>query len=300
MDESALAERLDVPVTVFDATPDTSAHLRRRAREGAPHGTFAVANELTAARGRTGDAWSAPPGGVWSSTLLYPDLDPAHAGRLTVAGGLATAEMARSFGIDAGLEWPNDVVVRAQRDAAADRERPDGEPDVPDKGARPKLAGVLTEAVVDAVPIAGKPVDEAIDDPGELDCVVLGIGVNADLSPDAIGTDRPVTTMRAERGSPVDRAEVAARLHERVLDRAAQVETDGGFTAALDDWREVAVTLGERVRVERRGDLEPIEGTAADVDERGALVVATDEGTDTVSEGECRSLRRDQTGSTAD
>lgn len=307
MDEAALADRLVVPVTVLDSTPDTSARLRRRAREGAPHGTFAVANELTAARGRTGSAWAAPPGGVWSSTLLYPDLDPERAGRLTIAGGLATVEMARSFGVDAWLKWPNDVVVDRDRADAIASERSDapaversdatGAP-TPDR--RPKLAGVLTEAVVDAVPIAGKPVDEALDEPGDLECVILGVGVNADLAPGDLETDRPVATMREETGGPVDRTEVAAALHERLLDRAAQVETDDGFAAALDDWRALTVTLGERVRVERRGDAEPLVGRAIDVDERGALVVETDGGTEAVSEGNCERVRPAQAGANAD
>lgn len=270
MDESELDSRLGVPVTVFDVTPDTSGYLRRQIPD-APHGSFAVANELTAARGRTGNAWAAPPGGVWSSTLLYPDLDPEAVGRLTIAGGVAAAETARSFGVDARVKWPNDVVVS------------DGE-------TRRKLAGVLTEAVVDAVPIVGKPVGDAFDDPGELEAVVMGVGVNADLEPAALETDRPVTTLRAETGSGVDREEVAARLHERLLDRADEVETAAGFGAVLDEWRELAVTVGEPVRVAVDGQV--IEGTATDVTATGALVVRTDEGREIVREGECERLRR--------
>lgn len=284
MDELALEERVDAPVTVFDSTPDTSAHLRRRATDGAPHGAFAVANELTAGRGRSGSAWAAPPGGVWSSTLLYPSFGPEHVGRLTFAGGLAVAETARSFGVDVGLKWPNDAVV--ERD-----------------GDYQKLAGVLTEAVVDAVPVAGKPVDEALDDPGELECVIMGIGVNADLDPGELDTDRAVTTLRAETGGSVDRVEVAARLHERLLARAAQVEDAAGFAAVLDDWRELSVTVspdGEgadgtdpvRVRIDRRAD-KTLVGDAVDVDENGALVVETDDGRIAVTEGDCEKLRRE-------
>lgn len=272
MDEATLADRLGVPVTVFESTPDTSAHLRREARDGAPHGTFAVADELTAARGRSGSTWAAPPGGVWSSTLLYPDLDPTNVGRLTVGGGVAVAAMARSFGTGAGIKWPNDVVV--------DRD-----------GERAKLAGVLTEAVVDAVPIAGKPVDEVLDDPGDLECVVLGVGVNADLAPGDLDTDRAVTTLRAETGGPVDRSEVAARLHERLLQRAEQVESEAGFAEVLDDWRDLSVTLGEDVRVERH-DGDPFVGTAVDVDETGALLVETGGEEVRVTAGDCEELRR--------
>lgn len=282
MDEAALSDRIGVPVTVFDATIDTSAHLRRRAREGAPHGTFAVADELTAARGRTGSDWAAPPGGVWSSTLLYPEFGPTHVGRLTFAGGVAAAETARSFDVDARLEWPNDVVCPA----------PPGDADG-DTGpaARPKLAGILAEAVVDAVPVAGKPVDEAIDDPGDLECVVLGVGLNADLDPADVETDRPVATIRERTGGVVDRSSVAARLHERVLVRAEQVETDDGFAALLDEWRDLSVTLDDRVRVERRSG-EALAGTVEGVDETGALRVATDDDVVRVTVGDCENLRR--------
>ncbi|WP_255150332.1 biotin--[acetyl-CoA-carboxylase] ligase [Halorarius halobius] len=271
MDEATLSQRLGVPVTVFESTPDTSAYLRREARDGAPHGTFAVANELTAARGRSGDGWAAPPGGVWSSTLLYPEFGPEHVGRLTFAAGVAVAEAARSFGVDAALKWPNDVVVERE--------------------GTMKLAGVLTEAVVDAVPVAGKPVDEALDDPGELECVVLGVGVNADLDPADLDTDRAVTTVRAETGGAVDREEVAARMHDRLLDRAARAETDEGFAAVLDDWRELSVTLDQPVRVELGTD-ETLVGTATDVDATGALLVETEAGRKRVTEGDCETLRR--------
>lgn len=42
----------------------------------------------------------------------------------------------------------------------------------------------------------------------------MGIGVNADLDPTDLDTDRAVTTLRVETGGPVDRTEVATRLHE--------------------------------------------------------------------------------------
>jgi len=270
MDESALESRLGVPVTVFDATPDTSGYLRRDIPD-ATHGSFAVANELTAARGRSGNAWAAPTGGVWSSTLLYPDLNPEEVGRLTIAGGVATAEAARSFGVDARLKWPNDVVV-------------------PDGDERRKLAGVLTEAVVDAVPVVGKPVGDALNDPGDLEAVVMGIGVNADLDPSALETDRAVTTLRAESDEAVDREEVAARLHERLLERADDVETETGFGTVLDEWRDLTVTLGESVRISVGNRV--IEGTATDVTETGALVVRTEQGREVVREGDCERLRR--------
>jgi BirA family biotin operon repressor/biotin-[acetyl-CoA-carboxylase] ligase len=96
---------------------------------------------------------------------------------------------------------------------------------------------------------------------------------------------------RASEGAPHGTFAVAASLHERLLARADAVETDDGFAAVLDDWRARAATLGETVRVERR-DGQVLTGEPVDVDDRGALVVETDEGKRRVTEGECERLRR--------
>jgi len=272
MDADRLDDAIDAPIEVFDETTNTTDTIRARGREGAPHGTFAVAEALTSAVGRSGSEWSAPPGGVWSSTLLRPSFGPEHVGRLTFAGGLAAAEAVAAFGVDARLKWPNDVVVL--RD-----------------GRQHKLAGVLTEAVVDDVPIAGKPVDDALETPGELQFVVAGIGINADLDPSELSTDRDATTVRAEVGS-VDPTAVAIELHERLVARAADAETRSGFERLLAAWRKRSSTLGERVRVERRDGV-VLAGEATTLREDGALVVETDDGEAVaVTEGEVGRARR--------
>jgi BirA family biotin operon repressor/biotin-[acetyl-CoA-carboxylase] ligase len=275
---SAVAETLDVPVAdapveVLGTVPNTSHRARAMGHEGAPHGAYVVAASLTAARGRDGSDWSAPPGGVWANVLLRTDLDTDTAGRLTLAGGLATCEAVRAHGVDAGIKWPNDVVVGEDRR---------------------KLAGVLTEMVVDAVPVAGKPVEDAVPgaDPDELEFVALGVGVNADLDPEDVDT-AGATTMRAELGDGVDPTAVAADLHERLVARCDQADTDAGFADLLADWREHAVTPGDEVRATRRGG-ESVAGRAVDVTDTGALVVETDGG-DRVSltEATVENLRRE-------
>jgi BirA family biotin operon repressor/biotin-[acetyl-CoA-carboxylase] ligase len=279
---AAVAETLDVPfeeapLAVLGQVPNTSDRVRAMARQGAPAGALAVAESLTAARGRDGSEWSAPPGGVWANVLARPDLGTDRAGRLTIAGGLATCEAVRAHGVDAGIKWPNDVVV-----VARGRE-----------GDRRKLAGVLTELVVDAVPVAGKPVEDAVPgaDPEDLEFATVGVGVNADLDPADLEAPA-ATTMRAELGEPVDRTAVAADLHERLVERCRQVETDEGFEAVLSAWRDLAVTVGERVRATRR-DGETVTGTAVEVTDAGALVVDSGDGDRvTLTEAAVEQLRR--------
>lgn len=269
MDEDSLASRIDAPTEVHDRIPNTTDRLRRLARDDAPHGTMVVANELTAARGRNGSVWSAPPGGIWASMLLRPALGPDQVGRLTFAAGVAVADAIGSFGPSARLKWPNDVAVGGS-----------------------KISGILTESVHDGVPVAGKPVDEVFPDAETtLDYVTLGIGINANVDPGQIDADRAVTSLRAETGGDVDRVSVAARLHGKVVERCAQAETGEGFASVLEDWREMSETLGGSVRVERRGRAS-VEGVARGITETGALVVETGDGDVEVTEGECRRLRR--------
>lgn len=285
VDSEKLRERLDAPLRYRDSCPSTNDVARAEGRDGAPHGTFVLAGEQTAGRGRTGNVWASPPGGVWSSTLVRPSFDATHVGRLTFAGGVAAAETVAAFGVDARLKWPNDVVVSPRGD---DRPR--------------KLCGVLTEAVVNEVPVAGKPIDEVL--PGtaaadaDLSFAVLGVGVNAALAPADLEVDRPVTTLRADVGD-VDPTDVAATLHDRLLKWTERVETADGFDAALDAWRTRSSTLGERVRVERR-NADTVVGDAVGVTDRGALVVdseaTNEEDADgsrvEITEGECARLRR--------
>ncbi|ELY50053.1 biotin--[acetyl-CoA-carboxylase] ligase [Natronolimnohabitans innermongolicus] len=137
---------------------------------------------------------------------------------------------------------------------------------VGDDGDYDKLVGILTEME------------------GEMDRVewlAVGIGVNANID----STDLPegATSIREEAGD-VDRR----RFVQRLLETFDEYRTD--LESVVPAWRELALTLGQRVRVERpSGD---VVGEAIDVTEFGALVVETDDGERvTVSAGDCEHLR---------
>ncbi|WP_265108104.1 biotin--[acetyl-CoA-carboxylase] ligase [Halosolutus halophilus] len=128
-----------------------------------------------------------------------------------------------------------------------------------------KLAGILTEME------------------GETDRVewlVVGIGVNANI--DADDLPETATSIRAEAGD-VDRR----RFVQRLLEAFDRYRSD--LESVVPAWREHALTLGQRVRIDRpTGDLV---GEAIDVTDSGALVVETDDGRETVSAGDCEHLR---------
>lgn len=254
--EDAVAFGLDAPYEVefHETLGSTNDRARDLAEEGAS-GVAVVAAEQTGSRGRLDREWASPPGSVSLSVLLRPDLPPAHAPVVTLAAAVATAEAAREAGVDAAIKWPNDVLVPD----------PSGG-DAGDRGGA-KLAGVLTEMEGEA---------------DRVNWLVAGIGVNANVDPDALPAD--ATSLRAEAGRDVDRRTFVQRLLERFHDLTADPD------AVLPAWRDRAATLGRRVRVETPGGV--VEGEAVDVEFPGALVVETDEGRERVLAGDCEHLRR--------
>jgi BirA family biotin operon repressor/biotin-[acetyl-CoA-carboxylase] ligase len=237
----AIAFGLNAPFEVeyHDSLPSTNARARDLAAEGETD-VAVVANEQTGGRGRLDRAWRSPPGGVWLSVLCRPNLPPAHAPTLTLAAAVAVAETAQEHGVDAGIKWPNDVLVGEE-----------------------KLAGILTEMEGEADRVAW---------------VVVGIGIN--VHPEGLPEDATGLLAHTEE---IDRRAFVQDLLERFNAlRAAPLEVLGA-------WREHALTLGRRVRVETGNGT--VVGTARDVEFPGTLVVATDEGPVRVHAGDCEHLR---------
>ncbi|RZH66782.1 biotin--[acetyl-CoA-carboxylase] ligase [Natrinema altunense] len=134
-----------------------------------------------------------------------------------------------------------------------------------DDGDYRKLAGILTEM-------------EGQTD--RVDWLVPGIGVNANLDADAL--PEGATSVRAEAGD-VDRR----RFVQRLLEGFDRYRRD--LEAVVPAWRELALTIGQRVRVDRPAG--EIVGEAIDVTESGALVVETDDERVTIPAGDCEHLR---------
>jgi BirA family biotin operon repressor/biotin-[acetyl-CoA-carboxylase] ligase len=196
-----------------------------------------------AGRGRLARAWEAPAGAALAvSVLLRPTVPPSAWSWLPLLVGAAVAEALRKVaGVDAGLKWPNDVLVR--------------DPD----GVARKACGVLTEAVLG---------------PGQRPAVVVGVGLNVSqqraelpvptatslLLAGAATTDRD-TLLRAVLRS-------VATTYAEWRDAGADVRASG-LAARV---RESCWTLGQPVRVEMPGG-RTVVGTAEGLDDDGRLVV---------------------------
>jgi BirA family biotin operon repressor/biotin-[acetyl-CoA-carboxylase] ligase len=219
----------------------TSDEAHRLAEAGAEHGTVVLAESQTAGRGRRGRTWVTPPGkAIALSVILRPDLPPARAPELALTAAVAVCEVAQGLGAPAAaIKWPNDVECRGR-----------------------KLAGMLAE-----MRAQGDRVTH----------VVVGIGLNVNLEPSDLPAElRPLaTSLRIERGEPIARSLVCARLLTRFEVLLSLHEAEG-FAPVRARFRELSSTLRRRVRAEVAKGF--VEGEAIDLAEDGALLVRTDSG----------------------
>ncbi|HUB48170.1 MAG TPA: biotin--[acetyl-CoA-carboxylase] ligase [Acetobacteraceae bacterium] len=93
----------------------TNDEARRLVEAGAPHGTVVHADEQTAGRGRFSRRWISPPGNLYVSIVLRPELPAARNVELGFLAALAVADAVDALlprQVRAALKWPNDVLVR--------------------------------------------------------------------------------------------------------------------------------------------------------------------------------------------
>jgi BirA family biotin operon repressor/biotin-[acetyl-CoA-carboxylase] ligase len=265
-----LGSPLAVRVDFHEEIDSTQRRARELAQRGAPHGTLVVSKVQKGGRGRLGRRWGSPPGGIWISLVLRPEVPARFASRITQTAAVGIAKALWNFGIEARIKWPNDLLVVKP-----------GEPE------GHKICGILAESSAKNVPVAAKRTGPVPGD-SRLDSVVLGVGLNANLDPEDVNVpDRGVTTLRSELGHDVDLVELLGAL---LVALDAELMGIEDFDAVLYDWRALNCTLGRPVRVARFGEV--LEGRATDLTPEGALLLQTPQGTVELFEGEVEHLRQ--------
>lgn len=187
------ATRIDL-----DECGSTNDEAARLARAGARHGTVVTAHTQSNGRGRAGRSWQSPRGGnLYASVILRLALPLRDVPAMTLAIGVAVCEVARSFGANATLKWPNDILIEGR-----------------------KVAGILVES-------------QSRGD--RLDVVIAGIGINLATTPDRTAAPT-ATSLAQELETPIDREVFLARLLQSVghwVDRYVAT----GLPGVIPVWR---------------------------------------------------------------
>ncbi len=218
----------------YDNLSSTQDRARQLAQDSAPEGTVVTATTQTDGRGRLGRIWVSPGGGLWFSLVLRPRVSPAEAPALNLLAAVAVTEALRSVtGLEAGIKWPNDVLVEGR-----------------------KLAGILMEM---------KTGSDGIE------YVLVGVGVNANIDPAVMPSDLrlPVATILGETGRQTD----LENLLDTILASfwTYYENWPNHRAGVLSRWRELSVTLGRRVTISSAG--RTVTGSARDINSDGSLIV---------------------------
>ena len=227
-------------VLYYGSLASSNDEAKRRARAGAVAGTIIVAGQQTTGHGRLGREWLSPPGGLWLSVILRPQIALVKATRLAVVTAVVVAraleEMAQ---VRPAIKWPNDILLG-------------------DK----KIAGILIEISAEME---------------TLSYAVVGVGINANLAADALppslaGT---ATSLLQATGRQVDRAHLAAAIGEGLLEASGKLY-DEAMNDWISEWDSRSAALGKVVTV--RGSGTDISGIAQGIDSDGCLLILTQEG----------------------
>jgi len=103
-------------VHYFAEASSTMEIAKEMARAGAAHFTVVIAGRQQSGRGRLNRVWLSDEGGLYFTVVLRPRIPTALAPRINFLASLVLAEtLRRLYGIDAGVKWPNDILVKGKK-----------------------------------------------------------------------------------------------------------------------------------------------------------------------------------------
>lgn len=219
----------------------TNDYAKKMAMDGGVHGLVVSAEEQSGGKGRRGRSWVTPAQtAIAMSMVLRPDMRPDKASMLTLVAGLAVAQAIREVtNLPAFLKWPNDVVIHGK-----------------------KVTGILTEMTMRNA---------------EIDFVILGIGINVNVTEFPEELAGIATSLLLESGKKVDRTELMAACLKYFEKDYEVFMKDENLSGLKDAYEQILANRDRHVRVLEPGS--EYAGIARGIDEAGQLLVEKEDGT---------------------
>lgn len=213
--------------------------------------TVIIADHQTSGRGRMGRHWESPAGtGIWMSLIVSTDMEGDRIPGVTLLAALsvvrAVNNIARDnsiYNIEAGIKWPNDVIINEK-----------------------KLSGILTELVVD-------PADKR-------KYIICGIGINVNDHRMDGEIYKYATSLRYESGVEWNRDILAAEVIRTLVEYISAYEVADSLEFIQRDYNSRLLNMNRRVRlISESRDNNEDEYISRGIDESGALIVESGDGT---------------------
>lgn len=222
-----------------EVVDSTNLEAKRIALISEENPILIVADEQQLGRGRLGRSWHSAKGdGLWMSLLLRPEIEPEASFRLTLIGAVAVAKAIEKV---TGLR----AGIKWPNDVI-----------VNDK----KICGILSEMSAEWQ---------------KVNYVVLGIGINVNQSQFPEDIAQKASSLGLESQRHINKLELLYAFAEAYIYYEKALYSNERLSELLTVYREKSVTLGKVVKV--IGKSERI-GKALEIDDKGALLVAFEDG----------------------
>ena len=227
-------------VKYYDSIDSTNDEAKRLGKNGAKHGTLVIAEEQCLGKGRLGRTWNSPKGqAIYMTLLLRPQIEPEKASLLTLLAALAVTDAITAVtGSFVQIKWPNDIVANGR-----------------------KLCGILTEMSADMNGIR---------------YVVVGIGINCNMTSFPQELKQTATSLFLETGKKQSRVQLAAKVMQSMEQYYEIFMQTQDFTNLKQIYEKQLVNYNRMVRV-LSPDKEYI-GTSCGINEKGELLVVDEAG----------------------
>ena len=226
------------PLYYYPEIGSTNDEAFRLGLSGAPEGTVVIADSQTKGKGRLQRVWHSPPGyNIYTSIILRPNFAPDQAPQISIAAGVAVAEILNEYCPGhVQIKWPNDVLLNKK-----------------------KICGILAQMKTSA---------------NGIDFVVLGIGINVNIGCNQLPPDiRTIATSLAiETGREIARLELIISLYENLAKWYKQL-MQRGFGAIKEKWLNLAPMINQDVQIMFRDEV--LRGKALGLDDDGSLIILT-------------------------
>ena len=211
------------PFQYFSQVESTQDVARVWLQNGADSGAVVIADEQISGRGRKGRMWHTPPGEALAiSVILSPSTGVVH--QIMMLGALSIVSLLHDLNApNVGIKWPNDVRLNGR-----------------------KVCGVLPETIWQG---------------GELEGVVLGLGLNVRVNFAGTELESSAISLESALGRSLDRGDLLVTLLEHLDYWTGHL----GSPQLFEAWKDCLDTLGQHV------DIGAIHGVAESVNPDGSL-----------------------------
>lgn len=227
-------------IIYYDKIDSTNTRIKQLAKEGAQEGIVVFSDYQTAGKGRRGRSWESPAGiNLYFSILLRPEISPEKAPMLTLVMAYSAAKAIETCeGLKPQIKWPNDLIL-----------------------SKKKICGILTEMTM-----AGC----------EIDSVVVGVGINVNITEFPEEIREKATSLYLEKGKWIEREKLLSQILEEFQRQYEYFLKIQDLSFLQEEYNQILVNRGRKVLV-----LEPgheYQAEALGINKSGELLVRKADG----------------------